>query len=391
MGRLRRFLSPQLADAGHRPPATSRSWRATGARSRSCSATCAASPAFAETVEPEDVMDVLREYHAALGDLDPPLRGHARALHGRRADGLLQRSAAVPGRAAAGGADGRRDARRASRELAERVEPPRPRPRLRRRHRPGPRDARADRLRGALGLRRDRQRDQPRRAAVRRGRRRADPHQPARARGGRGHRRRPSPSASSRCAASRGRRARTTWSDSTRRGRAHDGRSPRQRRGSAISPSSERGARFERLQERLVPSGARCGSTSRASRSSWCRPSRPTRRQGGAVVQALEERFLFLLLLLRQPRLQVIYLTGRPVPESIVEYYLGAAARRDPAPGARRGCTWSRPTTARRARSPTKLLERPRVLGRDARADPRPDALPPRAVLDDARSSATSR
>ena len=30
----------------------------------------------------------------------------------------------------------------------------------------------------------------------------------------------------------------------------------------------------------------------------------------GAAVQALEERFLFLLLLLRQPRLRVIYLTG---------------------------------------------------------------------------------
>ena len=36
----------------------------------------------------------------------------------------------------------------------------------------------------------------------------------------------------------------------------------------------------------------------------------------------LEERFLFLLLLLRQPRLQVIYVTGRPVPERIIEYYL---------------------------------------------------------------------
>ena len=49
----------------------------------------------------------------------------------------------------------------------------------------------------------------------------------------------------------------------------------------------------------------------------------PDETQDGATVQALEERFLFLLFLLRQPRLQVIYVTGRPVPESIVEYYLG--------------------------------------------------------------------
>ena len=32
---------------------------------------------------------------------------------------------------------------------------------------------------------------------------------------------------------------------------------------------------------------------------------------------------LFLLFLLRQPRMRVIYVTGRPVPESVVEYYLG--------------------------------------------------------------------
>jgi PGM1 C-terminal domain len=43
----------------------------------------------------------------------------------------------------------------------------------------------------------------------------------------------------------------------------------------------------------------------------------------GTVMQALEERALFLLLLLRQPRLRMIYVTSQPVSESIVEYYLG--------------------------------------------------------------------
>ena len=69
MGRLRRFLSPQLADLIVDVRATSRSWRATGARSSSCSATCGGFTAFAETAEPEEVMGVLGEYHAALGDL----------------------------------------------------------------------------------------------------------------------------------------------------------------------------------------------------------------------------------------------------------------------------------------------------------------------------------
>jgi len=43
----------------------------------------------------------------------------------------------------------------------------------------------------------------------------------------------------------------------------------------------------------------------------------------GTLVQAYEERALFLLLLLRQPRLRMVYVTSLPVPESVVAYYLG--------------------------------------------------------------------
>ena len=43
----------------------------------------------------------------------------------------------------------------------------------------------------------------------------------------------------------------------------------------------------------------------------------------GTVMQAMEERALFLLLLLRQPRLRMIYVTSQPISESIIEYYLG--------------------------------------------------------------------
>lgn len=43
----------------------------------------------------------------------------------------------------------------------------------------------------------------------------------------------------------------------------------------------------------------------------------------GTLVQAMQERALFLLLLLRQPRLRMVYVTSSPVPEAVIEYYLG--------------------------------------------------------------------
>ena len=39
----------------------------------------------------------------------------------------------------------------------------------------------------------------------------------------------------------------------------------------------------------------------------------------GTLNQAMEERSLFLLLLLRQPRLRMVYVTSTPISESIVE------------------------------------------------------------------------
>src|SRR5207237_5525384 len=43
----------------------------------------------------------------------------------------------------------------------------------------------------------------------------------------------------------------------------------------------------------------------------------------GAVMQAYEERFLFLLLLLRQPRARLIYVTSQTILPSVIDYYLG--------------------------------------------------------------------
>jgi hypothetical protein len=86
---------------------------------------------------------------------------------------------------------------------------------------------------------------------------------------------------------------------------------------------------------------------------------------GGARTQAMEERFLFLLLLLRQPRLRMIYVTSMPINPAIVEYYLALLPGVIPSHARARlslvavGDSSSRPLTE-------KLLARPRLLAQIA-------------------------
>ena len=81
----------------------------------------------------------------------------------------------------------------------------------------------------------------------------------------------------------------------------------------------------------------------------------------GTVMQAMEERALFLLLLLRQPRLQMIYVTSQPVSESIVEYYLGLLPGVIPS-HARARLTLVPIGDASAVPLSAKLLARPRLL-----------------------------
>src|SRR5215211_6071905 len=123
---------------------------------------------------------------------------------------------------------------------------------LRGRHRARARDARAHRLRGPLGLRRDRQRDEPRRAAVRRGAAGADPRQPARARRNGpsrdgGLRRRPR--AARLHAAGAG--VQRAWTADGGGGRMTGVTESLPRLADLAEP--ERGKRFVRLQERMLP------------------------------------------------------------------------------------------------------------------------------------------
>jgi hypothetical protein len=134
----------------------------------------------------------------------------------------------------------------------------------------------------------------------------------------------------------------------------------------------ERADRFARLQERLEPVW-RIMRLNDPRESLVVAPSiAPPPGDTGAIVQALEERLLFLLLLLRQPCLQLIYVTGREVDQAIVDYYLALlpgvipsqARARLHMVAARDGSP--RPLT-------TKLLERPRVLEAIRRRIPDPE------------------
>lgn len=80
-------------------------------------------------------------------------------------------------------------------------------------------------------------------------------------------------------------------------------------------------------------------------------------------MQAYEERFLFLLFLLRQPRARMVYVTGQPINPEIVDYML------DLLPGviqsrARKRLYFVSPMEARFRSLSRKLLDRPQVLRR---------------------------
>ncbi|MBA2448031.1 MAG: hypothetical protein H0V51_08400 [Chloroflexi bacterium] len=80
-----------------------------------------------------------------------------------------------------------------------------------------------------------------------------------------------------------------------------------------------------------------------------------------SVLQAYEERFLFMLFLLRQPLIRLIYVTSQAIPPGIVDYYLHIL------PGAvisntRKRLSLVAPLDASSRPLTQKLLERPRLL-----------------------------
>jgi hypothetical protein len=137
----------------------------------------------------------------------------------------------------------------------------------------------------------------------------------------------------------------------------------------------ERYDAYDELQRRLPPVWGAM-RRDQPSESAVVVPSISLERTtagSGTVMQAMEERALFLLLLLRQPMLTLVYVTSRPIEEEIVEYYLGLLPGIVPSHARRRlrlvsvGDSSPQPLSA-------KLLARPRLL-REIR-----DLIPDRAV-----------
>lgn len=137
--------------------------------------------------------------------------------------------------------------------------------------------------------------------------------------------------------------------------------------------------RFDALQSTLVEQWKAIGSLPSALEQGMvCVPSLSVDYElPGLVLQSYEERFLFLLLLLRKPRMRIVYVTSQPIQPVVVDYYLsllpgviGSHARKRLFEVATLDAG-SRPLTA-------KLLERPRLLERiRGLIDPRSTHLVP--------------
>src|SRR5947207_1412604 len=86
---------------------------------------------------------------------------------------------------------------------------------------------------------------------------------------------------------------------------------------------SESQDQFDRLQRKLVPLWKSIQRFNQEPQTIVIVPSMSIDAIGAsAVMQAYEERFLFMLLLLRQPRARLIYVSSQTILPSIIDYYL---------------------------------------------------------------------
>ena len=129
-----------------------------------------------------------------------------------------------------------------------------------------------------------------------------------------------------------------------------------------IVPDSQ--AEFNRLQKKLVPLWKSIERFSQDPQTIVVVPSMSVDAiSSGAVIQAYEERFLFLLLLLRQPRARLIYVTSQTILPSIIDYYLDLLPGVIPSHARQRLFLLSPMDGSVRPLS-DKLLARPRLIER---------------------------
>lgn len=90
-----------------------------------------------------------------------------------------------------------------------------------------------------------------------------------------------------------------------------------------MSPIGDAHAQFDTLQQKLVPLWRSIDHINQDPQTIVVVPSISLESSiHGVLQQAYEERFLFLLFLLRQPRARLIYVTSQAVHPDIVDYYL---------------------------------------------------------------------
>ncbi|MCI0414904.1 peptide ligase PGM1-related protein [bacterium] len=134
----------------------------------------------------------------------------------------------------------------------------------------------------------------------------------------------------------------------------------------------EASLRFEQLQRKLLPLWDSIQQLSMDEQTIVVVPSITIDTAIASVMQAYEERFLFLLFLLRQPHARLIYVTSETILPSIVDYYMGLL------PGvitshARQRLYLLSPLDGSRRPLTEKLLERPRFIERIRSLIPNPD------------------
>ncbi len=129
-------------------------------------------------------------------------------------------------------------------------------------------------------------------------------------------------------------------------------------------PVSVSQSEFDRLQKKLVPLWKSIERFNQDPQTIVVVPSMSIDAIGsGTLMQAYEERFLFLLLLLRQPRARLIYVTSQMILPNIIDYYL------DLLPGvipshARPRLFLIAPLDGSARPLSDKLLDRPRLIER---------------------------
>src|SRR5207249_3291463 len=129
-------------------------------------------------------------------------------------------------------------------------------------------------------------------------------------------------------------------------------------------PATDSQAEFDQLQKKLVPLWKSIERLNQDPQTIVVVPSMSIDAiSSGAVMQAYEERFLFLLLLLRQPRARLIYVTSQTILPSVIDYYLGLLPGVIPSHARQRLFLISPLDLSVRALS-DKLLERPRLMER---------------------------